>query len=146
MSFKEEIEFYGEDILDLEISPFETMDVLHRRSRLHANYEKLTQEEMELLKQYDQKLLDNASSVYHHINKIYDFQNDKPIEEWWWHLDKIDNRQLTVYLDQGIVTRSPFISTVVEFESKEAYDQFIKWSRDKQIVIRQETNNEQKII
>ncbi|MCQ6274687.1 hypothetical protein JMM81_06830 [Bacillus sp. V3B] len=146
MNFKQEIEFYGEDLQDFEMSPFEMIETFHRRTLLHHHYHELTAEEKALLKEKDQFLLKAATKVYEHLKKIYDFENTKPLEEWWWHLDKVVNHQLSVDLDQGIVDQPSFLSTTVEFKSKEAYDLFLDWSRDKQIVIQKKRNGDQKII
>ena len=73
-------------------------------------------------------------------------QNDKPTEEWWWHLDKVANQQLSIDLEKGTVHQQSFLSTTVDFQSKEAYDLFLDWSRDKQIVIREKNNGDQKNI
>ncbi|MBB6444103.1 hypothetical protein [Bacillus benzoevorans] len=146
MGFKQEIEFYGEDLQDFEMSPFETIEAFHKRTVLHQHYHELTPEEKTLLKEKDQFLLEMAESIYEHLKQIYDFQIDKPFEEWWWHLDKVANRQFTIDLEQGNVVQQSFLSTIVEFKSKEAYDLFLDWSRDKQIVIREKKNEDQKII
>ena len=146
MNFKQEIEFYGEDLQDFEMSPFEMIETFHRRTLLHDHYNELNTTEKALLKEIDQLLLKAANKVYEHLKNVYDFQNDKPLEEWWWHLDKVVNHQLSVDLDQGKVTQQSFLSTTVEFKSKEAYDLFLDWSRDKQIVIRKNNNGDQKII
>ena len=146
MNFKQEIEFYGEDLQDFEMSPFEMIETFHRRTLLHDHYHELTTKEKALLKEIDQLLLKTANKIYEHLKNIYDFQNDKPLEEWWWHLDKVVNHQLSIDFDKGTVEGQSFLSTTVEFQSKEAYDLFLDWSRDKQIVIRKKNNGDQKII
>lgn len=146
MNFKQEIEFYGEDLQDVKLSPFEMIETFHKRTLLHHHYHELTVEEKGLLKEKDQFLLKTANRIYEHLKKVYDFHHDKPLEEWWWHLDKVVNHELTVELDQGTVDQPSFLSTTVEFKSKEAYDLFLDWSRDKQIVIGKKNNGDQKII
>lgn len=91
MDFKQEIEFYGDDLKNLEISPFEMIDTFHRRSMLHQHFEKLTADEKALIKEHDLYLLKIAQPVYEHLKKVDDFQSDKPVQEWWWHLDKVMN-------------------------------------------------------
>ena len=75
--FKQEIEFYGEDLQDFEISPFEIIETFHKRTLLHHHYYELTTEEKALLKEKDQFLLKSVKKVYEHMKKVYDFQNDR---------------------------------------------------------------------
>ena len=51
MSFKQEIEFYGEDLQDFEMSPFEMIEAFHKRTVLHQHDHELTPEEKILLKE-----------------------------------------------------------------------------------------------
>jgi len=44
-----------------------------------------------------------------------------------------------------IVTKI-YLSTIVDFPSQEAYDLFPKWSRDKQIIVREKMNKDQNVI
>jgi hypothetical protein len=44
---------YGEDVNDFEVSPFESVHMLHDRSELHRVYHELTLEEQQLLSEYD---------------------------------------------------------------------------------------------
>lgn len=38
----------------------------------------------------DLKLLSNSQEMFEHIRKVYDFSTStEPLEEWWWHLDKL---------------------------------------------------------
>ena len=60
------------------------------------------------------------------------------MEEWWWHLDKVANHELSIDVEKGTVHQKSFLTTIVDFQSKEVYDFFLDWSRDKQIVIRGE--------
>ena len=142
MQFKQEIEFYGDDIKDMNASPFEMLEAFHKRSTLHHQFDQFTFEEKILLKKYDQLLLKTAKQVYEQVRKVYDFQSDKPLQEWWWHLDKVVKKQLNINLETGTVTPETFVSTVVEFQSKEAYDLFLDWSRDKQITIREKRSSD----
>lgn len=92
-----EIEEYGEDIIDTEVSAFETVEALHQRSWLHENLHNLTQEELLALHLNDLKLLSNAKKMVQHLRKGYNFSSSKePTGEWWWHLDKIVDGTLKV--------------------------------------------------
>ena len=118
MNFKREIEFYGEDLQDFEMSPFEMIETFHRRTLLHDHYNELTTTEKALLKEIDQLLLKTANKIYEHLKNIYDFQNDKPLEEWWWHLDKVVNHQLSVDLDQGNIQGNHFFQQLLSLNRR----------------------------
>lgn len=109
MNFKQEIEFYGEDIKNFENSPFELIEAFHRRSMLCNHFDKLTTEEKALLREHDLILWKTAKQVFEHVKKAYDFQSDKPIHEWWWHLDKVVNKQLTLNQELGTVSHRTFL-------------------------------------
>jgi len=123
LNFKQEIEFYGGDHRDFETSPFEMVETLHIRSKLHQLDEELTSEEKSLLKKCDKLLLETAEKVCGHVKKVYDFKNDKPIEQWRWHLDKVTNHELSIHLENNIITKTD-LSIIVDFPSQEAYDLF----------------------
>ncbi|MEJ1517777.1 hypothetical protein R3O67_31860 [Bacillus cereus] len=90
MNYEEDIRIYGEVVKDTELSPFETIEALHIRSELHEKYSNLTWEEKRALLLYDLKILGNADKMVKHIQQVYDFsKSTNPIQEWWWHLDKI---------------------------------------------------------
>lgn len=97
MDFLKDIEYYGEDVTDIEVSPFETIDMLHRRSRLNKESSKMSLQERILLMKYDLKLLENVEEMVKHIGEIYDFSlSAEPLDEWWWHLDKVASGELEV--------------------------------------------------
>jgi hypothetical protein len=97
MEYLRDIESYGEEVSDFEVSPFESIDMLHRRSRLNKESHKMTLKERILLMRYDLRLLENVDKMIEHIREIYDFSNSKePLEEWWWHLDKVASNELEV--------------------------------------------------
>lgn len=77
MNFKQEIEFYGDDLRNFETSPFEMVETLHMRSKLHQRSKELTSEQKSLLKKYDKLLLKDAEKVYEHVKGVYDFKSDK---------------------------------------------------------------------
>jgi hypothetical protein len=94
-TFKQSIRIYGRAMDDFEASPFETVDLLHRRSRIQRHWDELDPIEKAALKRYDRRLVRNAKRVYRHINQVYDFSmSDEPLEEWWWHLDKVAEGKL----------------------------------------------------
>jgi hypothetical protein len=85
----EEIHNYGEDIQDFNMSPFEMVETLQWRSEIAKKYDELSLKEKEQLALYDWLLLSNAKKMYEHLQKGYNFPSNKPIKEWWWHLDKV---------------------------------------------------------
>ncbi|MED2737076.1 hypothetical protein [Bacillus toyonensis] len=89
MSYMDEIKEYGEDIQDFEVSPFEMVETLQWRSHIVRVYDQLSIEEKEQLALYDLVLLSNAKKTYEYLRGGYNFPANKPIEEWWWHLDKV---------------------------------------------------------
>jgi hypothetical protein len=90
MSFFEKIQQYGEEIKSKKVSGIEYMHMLHLRSELHKDYEKLTREERQQLALYDLELLKRAFEIKERLEEVFDFSLcDKPIQEWWWHLDKL---------------------------------------------------------
>ncbi|KEF38211.1 hypothetical protein M670_02631 [Schinkia azotoformans MEV2011] len=90
--YSKSIELYGKCIGNLEISPFESVDLLHRRSDLERVVHELTEDQKMKLSEYDLKLIDNAKIMSEHIQKAYDFSvSDHPLSEWWWHLDLVAN-------------------------------------------------------
>lgn len=97
IDYLKEIELYGEDVNDFEISPFETIDVFHRRSRLNKESNNFSLKERILLMKYDLRLLENVNRMVQHIETVYDFSNSRePLEEWWWHLDRVASGELEV--------------------------------------------------
>jgi hypothetical protein len=97
MEYLRDIESYGEEVADFEVSPFESIDMLHLRSRLHKHSHEMTLKERILLIRYDLRLLENVDKMARHIGEIYDFSHSKePLEEWWWHLDKVASNELEV--------------------------------------------------
>lgn len=97
MDYLEDIELYGQDVTDFEVSPFESIDMLHRRSRLNKESHNMTLKERILLMKYDLRLLENVDSMVQHIERVYDFTNSRePLEEWWWHLNQVASGALEV--------------------------------------------------
>jgi hypothetical protein len=75
---------------NVEISPFESVDLLQRRSDLERVIHELTDDQKMDLAEYDLKLIENAKLMADHIQKAYDFSvSDQPLSEWWWHLDLV---------------------------------------------------------
>ncbi|MFD2212321.1 hypothetical protein [Metabacillus endolithicus] len=89
--YKGDIRNYGDDVSDLEVSPFEHLRMLYDRTELHKVQDKLNYEDKVQLAYYDVILLQNAEKMVENISKVYDFNQSTeiPLEQWWWHLDKM---------------------------------------------------------
>ena len=76
--------------------------MLHDRSKLEAVKHELDMDEKILLAMYDLILLKKAKEMAEHISSVYDFslsdKNRIPLEQWWWHLDKVAKGALYVIL------------------------------------------------
>ncbi|KQY92042.1 hypothetical protein ASD24_22300 [Paenibacillus sp. Root52] len=98
MDYQKMIQLYGIDMEDeLEVSPFEYLDTFGMRSDLHRNRDKLEQTDLQLLHKYDQMLLNRSEELYNYMKPVYSFNDtSKPIEEWWWHLDRVVTGELLV--------------------------------------------------
>ncbi|RSK26408.1 hypothetical protein EJF36_05785 [Bacillus sp. HMF5848] len=93
------IEIYGQCVDDFEVSPFESVDMLHRRSTLEKAIQELNYEERMKLLSYDMQLIKNAKNMAKHIGEIYDFSlSEEPLSQWWWHLDKVANGNISFHL------------------------------------------------
>ncbi|MDQ0172424.1 hypothetical protein [Paenibacillus tundrae] len=95
---KKMIQLYGVDMEDeLDVSSFEYLDTFGMRSDLHRNRDKLEQTDLQLLHKYDQMLLNRSKELYNYMKPVYSFNDpSKPIEEWWWHLDRVITGELHV--------------------------------------------------
>ncbi|MGP7817402.1 hypothetical protein [Niallia sp. 01092] len=101
--YMQDILNYGEDVNDFEISPFESVQMLHNRSEIQTVFHELSLEEQQLLAEYDAHLFKNVHKMYRHIKKAYDFNlSNQPNDEWWWHLDKVMKGTIKVGLTTGI--------------------------------------------
>lgn len=93
VDFDKVISNYRLEIEDIsngsELSPFETHYILHTRSELYKHYNSLSADEKIQLTRVDLLLIQNVEKVYGHLSEIYDFNQKHPLEEWWWHLDKL---------------------------------------------------------
>lgn len=100
LDINKEIEMYGRDIDDIiEVSPFEDTYLLHMRSQIERELHRLTNDEKIKLYNYDLKLIKNAKELANHIEEIYDFKLSKePLQEWWWHLDRVASGEITFTL------------------------------------------------
>lgn len=99
------IEIYGGWVDDIQVSPFESLDILYRRSQLEAVIHELSNEERIELISYNLQLIKNAKRMSEHIGKIYDFPStEEPLNAWWWHLDKVANGEIGFRLVPVIVT------------------------------------------
>lgn len=94
------IDFYGDSVDDFEVSAFESIDMLHRRTLLHSLYLKMTPAEKIKLFNYDLILIKNAKKMSEHISEKYNFSlSNEPTDQWWWHLDKVASGKLIVDLE-----------------------------------------------
>lgn len=99
-NYAKRIELYGNGVDNFEVDPFQSLDMLHRRSKLENVIYELTDDEKLKLWNYDLKLIENAKLMAEHIKDVYDFSiSDKPLSEWWWHLDLVANGKLPIDLD-----------------------------------------------
>lgn len=93
------IEMYGSYVDDFEISPFESVYMLHIRSGLEKVMNELSNDEKVKLINYDLVLISNAKKMSKHIGEIYDFSlSNEPLTEWWWHLDQVANSRIAFQL------------------------------------------------
>lgn len=91
---------YGLDVADFEVSAFESVNMLHTRSALEKVINELSNQEKIELYTYDMILIRNASKMVEHIKEVYDFNmSTEPLSEWWWHLDKVANGEITFHLN-----------------------------------------------
>lgn len=85
MSYLKDIEQHGQDVTDFEVSPFESLDMLHLRSHLNKESHNMTLKERILQIKYDLELLENMDHMVHHIKSIYNLKKTtESQEEWWW--------------------------------------------------------------
>lgn len=93
---------YGLSVNNFHVSPYESVNMFDIRDILLENEEELTDKQKQLLKSHDEFLLFNASKMFRYIqeSKAYNFEYSKevPLEQWWWHLDKIAKGSLVVSL------------------------------------------------
>ncbi len=53
---------------------------------------------------YDKLLFYRSSEIYNHMKVIYHFENSsESIEEWWWHLDKVVNKTVTIDFESQVI-------------------------------------------
>lgn len=92
------IENYGLSVNDLDVSPFESMDMLHLRSKIEKVLSELTNEEIAKLFQYDLKCRE-CEDMAEHISEIYSFSmSTEPTSQWWWYLDKVVSGEISFHL------------------------------------------------
>ncbi|MDR6726121.1 hypothetical protein J2W91_004627 [Paenibacillus amylolyticus] len=102
MEYKKKISLYKLDVEgELNVSPFEYLDTFAIRSELHRSRDQLKQCDLQLIQYCDQQLLNRIEEFYSYIAEIYSFNDSKkPLEEWWWHLDRVVAGELIVELDK----------------------------------------------
>lgn len=98
--YSQDVLNYGEDVNDIEYSAYEHLRMLHDRTKLENVKHELDMDEKILLTMYDLTLLKKAGQMTNHISSVYDFslsdKNNIPLEQWWWHLDKVAKGKLYV--------------------------------------------------
>ena len=82
---------YGYFVFVLSVHPDILPLMQQLRTRIFHAYNKLTEAEKEELFVYDSLLLHQASSPC-----IQGRDVQKPLEQWWWHLDLVANGSLYV--------------------------------------------------
>jgi len=92
---------------NLDVSPYETMNLLDIRDYLHEKFTELDKVEQSLVEHLDHFFHLKATQIYDHISKVYNFQNsaDIPPDKWWWHLDSY--KELSAGID-AIENIKPF--------------------------------------
>lgn len=101
--YMKNIEIHGKAVDDFDVSPFESVDMLHRRSALDRVFYELNLEERMKLLSYDVQLINNAKKMTEHIAEVYNFSlSNEPNHQWWWHLDKVANGKNTFRLTPDI--------------------------------------------
>jgi len=97
------IKSYGMGVNDFKTSPFEALNMLHTRSYLEKVLPELSNEEKIQLYFYDMNLIFNAKKMIEHVKEIYDFsQSKEPLNEWWWHLDKVADGKIPFRLSADV--------------------------------------------
>lgn len=98
--YKQDVLNFGDDVNDLDYSAYEHLRMLHDRTNLENVKHKLDMDEKIILAMYDLILLKKAEEMAEHIASVYDFslsdKNGIPLEQWWWHLDKVAKGTLYV--------------------------------------------------
>jgi hypothetical protein len=103
--YKQVILNYGDDINDLDCSPYEQVRMLHDRTDIMNIEHKLDFNEKVMLYIFDLSLVKNVDEMVRQISKAYDFKlsdkNQIPYDQWWWHLDKIAQGKLILNLNMS---------------------------------------------
>jgi hypothetical protein len=103
--YKQVILNYGEDVNDFDCSPFEHLRMLHDRTHIKSIEFDLDYNEKIQLYIFDLNLIRKASDMVEHISKVYDFKlsdkNNIPLDQWWWHLDKIAKGKLILNINMS---------------------------------------------
>ncbi len=101
--YSSKIRNYGLGVNDFEVSPFESINMLHTRSYLEKVMQELSTEDRIKLYGYDMILIQNAKRMAKHIGEVYDFsQSKESLKEWWWHLDKVANGEISFLFSADI--------------------------------------------
>ncbi|NKQ22468.1 hypothetical protein [Brevibacillus laterosporus] len=102
---EEYIETYLDTVTDsVIISPFEFLHGFQVRSNLYQEKDLLSEEQKRILFKYDKLLFYRSFEIYNHMKVIYNFNNSsESIQEWWWHLNKVVNKTLTIDFESQII-------------------------------------------
>ncbi|MBA2174219.1 hypothetical protein H0266_04800 [Halobacillus locisalis] len=102
---KETLEKYGDKLMNQGANSFEQLQLLQERTEIFDIQQELTFDEAITLASIDLYLAENAQTIVDKIEGVYDFslsdKNEIPIEQWWWHLDKLS----LGHLDFGIFVK-----------------------------------------
>ena len=102
---KEAIERYGGKVMNQQANSFERLQLLQERTEIFDIQQELTYDEAIRLASFDLHLAENAQAFVEKIEGVYDFnlsdEHDIPIDQWWWHLDKL----ALGHLDFGIFVK-----------------------------------------
>ncbi|PGX73772.1 hypothetical protein [Priestia megaterium] len=88
-----DISNYGLSVRNLQVSPYESLNMLDLRDILDDNIEKMSDIQKKRLWRHDFKLLFYSKLMAARLAEVYNFEysRDIPEEKWWWHLN---NREL----------------------------------------------------
>lgn len=95
------IEDYGEYIHDFGPSAIEFYNfVIVEREFLEGVKNRLNNEQKRKLLEYDLNFINKAESIYNFLKDDIHFSKiDKPLKDWWWHVDKIAKGNLKIRFD-----------------------------------------------
>ncbi|WP_071392714.1 hypothetical protein [Bacillus tuaregi] len=98
------IEDYGDYIDDFGASTIEFYQfVIVERDFLESVKNLLNNEQKRKLLVYDLKFINKAEPIYNFLKDEINFSEiDRPLKDWWWHVDKIAKGILKIKFDYTI--------------------------------------------